>query len=389
MKRLNRLVGFIFLLSGQSESIPTNSLREGRSWEKEACASRTQKDRYTCTPDGKIQCLEGWIGDLCQVPKCGNDCDPQHGYCVKPGECKCNLGYQGASCRECIPLPGCLHGQCTKSFTCHCEPGWSGMFCNNPECSEGCGKNGLCVKPDQCQCELGYQGDECNECSTRPGCLHGNCTKPLECQCEEGWTGELCDKPICLDTCHSEHGTCQQPGECICKLGYQGDTCDTCVKYPGCVNGDCDDPYECNCDDGWTGHLCDIPKTEIYGDVLREGKCQPLGSFLCFNGGKDVCMCDGSGKRHGDPVCRCARGFWGTWCQHSGNGSRTGVAHADIITIEGVEPRNKANNITTDDDVDILNTEKAANTTTVASPIASNSTVDAVNGIAIFDSKKL
>ena len=25
---------------------------------------------------------------------CGNDCDPQHGYCVEPGECKCNLGYQ-------------------------------------------------------------------------------------------------------------------------------------------------------------------------------------------------------------------------------------------------------------------------------------------------------
>ena len=68
-------------------------MREGRSWEKEACA-QTKKDRYTCTSDGKIQCLEGWIGDLCQVPVCGNECDPQHGYCVKPGECKCNLGYQ-------------------------------------------------------------------------------------------------------------------------------------------------------------------------------------------------------------------------------------------------------------------------------------------------------
>ena len=23
-----------------------------------------------------------------QVPMCGNDCDPQHGFCTKPGECR-------------------------------------------------------------------------------------------------------------------------------------------------------------------------------------------------------------------------------------------------------------------------------------------------------------
>ena len=41
----------------------------GRSWEAEACSSRNlrNQDRYICTQDGKIKCLDGWIGDLCQV----------------------------------------------------------------------------------------------------------------------------------------------------------------------------------------------------------------------------------------------------------------------------------------------------------------------------------
>ena len=46
-------------------SVPSLS-REARSWEKEACR-KVNKERYTCTEEGKIQCLEGWIGDLCQV----------------------------------------------------------------------------------------------------------------------------------------------------------------------------------------------------------------------------------------------------------------------------------------------------------------------------------
>ncbi|XP_023342294.1 delta-like protein B [Eurytemora carolleeae] len=85
----------------------------GRSWEEEACAEQNIKgqDRYTCS-EGKITCLPGWQGDLCQVPLCGSDCDPQHGYCTKPFECECNLGYSGDSCRECVKLPGCKNGFC-------------------------------------------------------------------------------------------------------------------------------------------------------------------------------------------------------------------------------------------------------------------------------------
>ena len=345
--------------SNQSPSSWHGNHREARSWEKEACAD-IDHERYTCN-NGKIQCLDGWIGDLCQVPVCGNECDPQHGYCVKPGECKCNLGYQGPSCRECIPLPGCLHGHCTKSFTCHCEEGWSGMFCNNPECSDGCGDNGVCTGPDQCQCQLGYQGDDCGQCAPPEGCLHGNCSKPLECQCEAGWTGDLCDTPVCDSKCHPDHGTCNIPGECRCKLGYQGDQCDSCVAYPGCVNGDCNKPYECNCSPGWSGHLCDVPEVKVFGLGSREGRCQPLGSFLCFNGGRDVCYYDGEGVRLGDPVCKCPPGYWGTWCEHAGNGSRTG--NTDYISIEGVEPRHSSANVTVNDTFESSVSNKTETTT--------------------------
>ena len=169
--------------------------------------------------------------------------------------------------------------------------------------------------------------------------LHGACSAPLQCDCEPGWTGELCDTAVCADTCSKEHGTCSEPGTCRCQLGWSGDTCDTCVAYPGCVNGGCDLPYDCNCAPGWTGLLCDIPEIVEFGPGPREGRCQPLEAWRCFNGGTDVCIYNGKvshslfklkfpnmmslqGNRIGDPVCRCPPGHWGTWCEQSGNGAR-------------------------------------------------------------------
>ena len=113
----------------------------------------------------------------------------------------------------------------------------------------------------------------------------------------------------------------------------------------GCVNGVCDEPYDCHCLPGWTGELCDIPEVQIFGLQPREGRCQPLEAFKCFNGGVDICVYDGHGVRVGDPVCSCPDGYWGTWCQHNGDGSRTGETNIvsdtnrDIIEIDGVEPR--------------------------------------------------
>jgi len=347
----------VFLITPGS-AIPKEMQRFGRSWEAEACSARNlrNQDRYICTHDGKIQCLDGWIGDLCQVPRCGNDCDPQHGYCIKPGECKCNLGYFGPSCTDCVKLPGCQNGYCKKSFECRCEDGWSGMFCSNPVCHKDCEKNnGFCAGPGKCECKRGYSGDNCTDCSTLPGCKNGACRKPLECICEEGWEGTFCNQPVCADNCSREFGTCLRPGECRCRLGYQGVDCAQCVEYPGCVNGDCVKPYDCNCQEGWTGHLCDVPEVERFGFAERGGRCQPMGSFVCMNGGQDTCRYDGNGTLLGQPQCQCRQGFSGTWCEVQEGGSK-----------EAIEPRNSGTNITVKEvehkaeDVKIESTSEAA-----------------------------
>ena len=130
------------------------------------------------------------------------------------------------------------------------------------------------------------------------------------------------------------------------------------------MNGVCDEPYDCHCLPGWTGELCDIPEVQIFGLQPREGRCQPLEAFKCFNGGVDICVYDGHGVRVGDPVCSCPDGYWGTWCQHSGDGSRTGDTNIvsdtarDIIDIDGVEPRHAGGNITISSDEDELDDDK-------------------------------
>ena len=65
---------------------------------------------------------------------------------------------------------------------------------------------------------------------------------------------------------------------------------------------------------------------------MREGRCQPLGTWLCQNGGEDICRYHGNGTRIGDPLCDCKPGFWGRWCE-------TDASSHSYIRLEGVEPR--------------------------------------------------
>ncbi|KAH0818842.1 hypothetical protein GEV33_003949 [Tenebrio molitor] len=105
-------------------------------WKKQACeipTSQNEHSHYVCDDDGEVKCLPGWTGDLCDVPKCRPGCDPLQGYCNRPGECLCKLGYYGEKCNKCIPLPGCQHGYCNVSFECICHEGWDGLFCSDRE----------------------------------------------------------------------------------------------------------------------------------------------------------------------------------------------------------------------------------------------------------------
>ncbi len=44
--------------------------------------------------------------------------------------CRCNYGWQGPLCDECLPYPGCVHGTCSEPWQCTCEKNWGGLLCD-------------------------------------------------------------------------------------------------------------------------------------------------------------------------------------------------------------------------------------------------------------------
>ncbi|OPJ81468.1 hypothetical protein AV530_009911 [Patagioenas fasciata monilis] len=81
----------------------------------------------------------GLIGCCCLLPivlpaapgiNCRTGCHPENGFCEFPSECRCQPGWQGALCNQCVPFPGCLHGSCAKPWQCICEEGWVGSLCD-------------------------------------------------------------------------------------------------------------------------------------------------------------------------------------------------------------------------------------------------------------------
>ena len=80
-----------------------------------------------------MACLPGWSDEpsFCSIPICdfhGLTC--KNGNCTAPNVCTCELGWSGATCSNCIPLPGCQNGYCTEPLECICQDGWDGMFCD-------------------------------------------------------------------------------------------------------------------------------------------------------------------------------------------------------------------------------------------------------------------
>ncbi|XP_058831374.1 delta-like protein 1 [Topomyia yanbarensis] len=295
-------------------------------WKKQACelpSAQNEYSHYVCDDNGDVKCLPGWTGDLCDVPICKKGCDPLNGYCKRPNECRCKLGFYGDNCNRCIPLPGCQHGGCQQSFECVCHKGWDGIFCSEPICRADCHPSrGYCEKPGECRCRLGWSGPTCRDCQVLPGCQRGTCTKPLECKCMPGWTGILCQTPICANNCSRDHGYCRRPGECRCRVGWMGDECNKCHPYPGCKNGDCRRPWECNCKPGWGGMLCD--------EELNYCEKNPN---TCQNGAK----CTSLIKDDGFYKCECPSGYKGMHCEippPSMTTSSTTTTAATISTAE-------------------------------------------------------
>ena len=78
---------------------------------------------------------------------------------------------------------------------------------------------------NSCRCNVGWQGDECEECLPLEGCVMENTESgsgrypgetpvPSSCQCKEEWSGTHCDQPKCLSSQDGSELECLH-GECV------------------------------------------------------------------------------------------------------------------------------------------------------------------------------
>ncbi|XP_036450000.1 protein delta homolog 1 [Colossoma macropomum] len=227
---------------------------------------------------------------LGQGSACRAGCNLENGFCDKYGECRCRPGWQGLTCEQCVPFPGCVHGKCEKAWQCICEQGWVGSQCDQDIhlCSaEPCSGNSTCIETGEggyiCICPTGYTGKNCqlkkglcltngSPCQNGGTCMDNNGSDShLSCLCPPGFTGDFCE--IDVDKCEPNPclngGTCTDHGlayTCLCPPAFSGPICNTnlascseatCGKGGTCLNGTDGGTY-CICPPGLTGPSCDL-----------------------------------------------------------------------------------------------------------------------------------
>lgn len=202
------------------------------------CASNFQGARCDICADDKI-------GPFCQYDRwqCPDELN-SHGEFVALNSrgdygCKCDSGFAGSSCEECIDsaYPKSGSSMCTyiiPDSLCH-----SGTV--NPNYS-GTG--------DMCVCDGHFDVE--TDCAS----------------CMDHWYGPDCDV-YCHSTCKESGGVCAQSG-CLCPKGktLQGGVCVFCGGDEGCENGSCIEGA-CRCDPGYYGDNCNVSAPSANGKVCN------------------------------------------------------------------------------------------------------------------------
>lgn len=176
------------------------------------CANGTCVDT---TGMAQCKCESGWGGPSCDETCVGNTCN-NNGICSITSQgatCVCNNPDldPASDCGQCGPglilstdaaggtscvldksQNPCVHGSLVEDSTggppsCKCEPGWSGISCW--QCVSGNFEiGGMCLNPKECANDL---------CSNRGKCHIGN-NNDVICLCDPGTTGPACaqDLPV-------------------------------------------------------------------------------------------------------------------------------------------------------------------------------------------------
>uniref|UniRef100_A0A3B1IV13 Protein delta homolog 2 n=2 Tax=Astyanax mexicanus TaxID=7994 RepID=A0A3B1IV13_ASTMX len=229
--------------------------------------------------------------DAFPTPALNCSCELGHGKCAEDGECRCDPGWGGPFCADCVRMPGCVHGSCHQPWQCTCEDGWTGRFCDKDvhvcEKEEPCQNGANCTLNEageyHCQCPEGFHGRNCElkagPChKTKSPCKNGGLCEDfggyapeLSCRCLVGYTGPRCETNMddCLMRPCANGATCLDGVNrfsCLCPAGFTGRFCtvnlDDCASQP-CLNGGrCIDrvtSFYCQCPPGFTGQTCEVP----------------------------------------------------------------------------------------------------------------------------------
>lgn len=126
----------------------------------------------------ECRCRLGWAGPTCKECQVLPGC--QHGSCTKPLECKCHPGWTGILCH----IRKRIFNERFSLFYLFYQKYFHLSFAI-AICAKNCSQlHGYCKKPGECRCKVGWQGDNCNECHVYPKCKHGDCRRPWECNCK-------------------------------------------------------------------------------------------------------------------------------------------------------------------------------------------------------------
>uniref|UniRef100_A0A669NYP5 Delta like non-canonical Notch ligand 2 n=1 Tax=Phasianus colchicus TaxID=9054 RepID=A0A669NYP5_PHACC len=242
--------------------------------------SRSGVTHDLCLTSAPCPCIAG--------DDCSEHCNLAHGSCDQDGKCRCDPGWEGEYCEECVRMPGCLHGTCHQPWQCICHSGWAGKFCDKDvhicEHQSPCQNGAQCVYDRDgdysCLCPEGFHGKDC-EMKAGPCEKAGSpCKNGGQCQDENGFASNF---------------------TCRCLAGFVGAFCehdvDDCLMRP-CANGaTCHDGinrFSCQCQVGFEGlssarssaaHLCDWNRVSqlflevVVSDAVFQGHKEML--LLC------------------------------------------------------------------------------------------------------------
>eukprot|EP00164_Ancoracysta_twista_P005429 GFYU01007438.1.p1 GENE.GFYU01007438.1~~GFYU01007438.1.p1 ORF type:complete len:953 (+),score=172.51 GFYU01007438.1:97-2859(+) len=274
----------------------------------------------------------------CQRTACPRDCSG-HGNCMQNATCDCQDKWTGADCAIYQDCPGgcgdhgvCLHGKC------YCENGYHAEQCRKAICTNDCHGNGECVKPYQCHCYAGFDGADCQHPFCPSGdcddilCYNGVCICPESKRnhpmCSNPgpgkndtsgpdmkWLGNNAGPKTPFDHCKlncTGHGSCGVNNTCHCERGYIGSGC---LAPDWCMAKDCNHTCVKSC----SGHGFCSPKP-------NRG-CECHAGWYGYDCGHKKCLyhCSGHGKCL-DGICDCEPKFFGAGCEKWSNGTSATVS---------------------------------------------------------------